>query len=128
MEHSQLGKVYKSKHPKMIQSSDRLQKARRKLHDEVLKEVENLKYERSMLFEKEKVLQKTIADFEGESLQGSRNELKYTILQRNVETNQKLYDDAAVESSRIAPYRRYRYLQHSHRGESRDAPGAGRPQ
>ncbi|MGD8971190.1 MAG: GNVR domain-containing protein, partial [Desulfobacterales bacterium] len=92
MEHSQLGKVYKSKHPKMIQSTARLERARRKLHDEVLKEVENLRYERSMLFEKEKVLQKTIADFESESLQGSRNELKYTILQRNIETNQKLYD------------------------------------
>lgn len=92
MEHSQLGKVYKSKHPKMIQSTARVEKSRRKLHEEVLKEVENLKYERAMLSEKEKVLQKTIADFEGESLHGSRNELKYTILQRNVETNQKLYD------------------------------------
>ena len=103
MEHSQLAKVYKSKHPKMIQSTARLERARRKLHDEVLKEVENLKYERSMLFEKEKVLQKTIADFEGESLQGSRNELKYTILQRNVETNQKLYDAllSKVQESRL---------------------------
>ena len=103
MEHSQLGKVYKSKHPKMIQSAARLERARRKLHDEVLKEVENLKYERSMLFEKEKVLQQTIADFEGESLQGGRNELKYTILQRNVETNQKLYDIllSKVQESRL---------------------------
>ena len=92
MEHSQLGKVYKSKHPKMVQSTSRLERARRKLHEEVLKEVENLKFERTILFEKEKVLQKTIADFEGESLQEGRNELKYTILQRNVETNQKLYD------------------------------------
>ena len=92
MEHSQLGKTYKSKHPKLIQSKARLEKARRKLHEEVLKEVENLKFERTILFEKEKVLQKTIADFEGESLQEGRNELKYTILQRNVETNQKLYD------------------------------------
>ena len=103
MENSQLAKVYKSKHPKMIQSTARLERARRKLHDEVLKEVENLKYERSMLFEKEKVLQQTIADFEGESLQGSRNELKYTILQRNVETNQKLYDTllSKVQESRL---------------------------
>jgi len=103
MEHSQLSKVYKSKHPKMIQSTARLERARRKLHDEVLKEVENLKYERAMLFEKEKVLQKTIADFEGESLQGGRNELKYKILQRNVETNQKLYDIllSKVQESRL---------------------------
>ena len=56
-----------------------------------------------MLFEKEKVLQQTIADFEGESLQGDRNELKYKILQRNVETNQKLYDIllSKVQESRI---------------------------
>jgi Mrp family chromosome partitioning ATPase len=54
--------------------------------------VENLKFERSILIAKEKVLQKTMADFENEALETNRQELKYKILERNVETNQKLYD------------------------------------
>ncbi|MCJ7540148.1 MAG: DUF4388 domain-containing protein, partial [Desulfobacterales bacterium] len=37
-------------------------------------------------------LQNTIADFENDALDNNRQELKYNILQRNVETNQKLYD------------------------------------
>jgi uncharacterized protein involved in exopolysaccharide biosynthesis/Mrp family chromosome partitioning ATPase len=89
---SQLSKVFKSKHPKLIQAKSKMDKTSIKLHDEVLKEVENLKFERSILFAKEKVLQNTIADFENEALDTNRQELKYMILQRNVETNKKLYD------------------------------------
>ncbi len=87
----------------MIQAKTKLDKTRKKLHEEVLKEVENLKFERSILFAKEKVLQKTIADFENEALDTNRQELKYKILQRNVETNQKLYDIllAKVKESNI---------------------------
>ncbi|MCJ7541602.1 MAG: DUF4388 domain-containing protein, partial [Desulfobacterales bacterium] len=89
---SQLGKVFKPKHPKLIQVKTKLENTRKKLNEEVLKEVENLKFERSILFAKEKVLQNTIADFENEALDGNRQEFKYNILQRNMETNQKLYD------------------------------------
>ena len=92
VEISRLSKVYKSKHPKLIQAKTKLENTRKKLNEEVLKEVENLKFERSILYSKEKVLQKTVADFETEALETNRQELKYKILQRNVETNQKLYD------------------------------------
>jgi uncharacterized protein involved in exopolysaccharide biosynthesis/Mrp family chromosome partitioning ATPase len=103
VELSQLKKVFKPKHPKLIQAKTKLQKTRNKLHEEVLKEVENLKFERSILFSKEKVLQNTVADFENEALDSNRQELKYKILQRNVETNQKLYDIllAKVKESNI---------------------------
>jgi len=92
VEISQLKKVFKPKHPKLIQAKTKMDKTSKKLHEEVLKEVENLKFERSILFAKEKVLQKTMADFENEALETNRQELKYKIFQRNVETNQKLYD------------------------------------
>jgi len=92
MEISRLKKVFKPKHPKLIQAKTKLENTRKKLHEEVLKEVENLKFERSILYSKEKVLQNTVADFENEALDSNRQELKYKILQRNVETNQKLYD------------------------------------
>jgi len=92
VELSRLSKVYRSKHPKVIQIKTKIDKTRSKLQDELRKEVENLKAERSVLLSREKVLQKTMADFEKDALETNRKELTYTILQRNVETNQKLYN------------------------------------
>jgi len=92
VEISQLNKVFKPKHPKLIQAKTKMDNTRKKLNEEVLKEVENLKFEVSILSAKEKVLQKTMADFENEAMETNRQELSYKIFQRNVETNQKLYD------------------------------------
>lgn len=92
VEFSRLGKVFKSKHPKIIQIRSTIDKTRKKLDEELKKEMENLKTERSVLFAKEAVLQKTIGDFENDALVTNRKELKYAILQRNVQTNRKLYD------------------------------------
>jgi uncharacterized protein involved in exopolysaccharide biosynthesis len=92
VELSRLSKVYKSKHPKMIQINTKIDNTQKRLEVEVDKEVENLKSERSVLLAREKVLQKTMADFENEALATNRKELKYTILERNVETYKKLYD------------------------------------
>jgi succinoglycan biosynthesis transport protein ExoP len=89
---SKLSKVYRSKHPKVIQIETKIDNTRKKLQDELTKEVENLKAERSVLLDREEVLQKTMAEFEKDALDTNRKELKYTILERNVETNQKLYD------------------------------------
>lgn len=93
LELSHLSKVYKSKHPKMIQVKTKIDKTKKKLNEELKKEVGNLKAERSVLLAREKVLAKTIADFENDSLEIGQKELKYAILKRNVETNKKLYDD-----------------------------------
>jgi uncharacterized protein involved in exopolysaccharide biosynthesis len=92
MELSRITKVYKHKHPKVIKVQDTIDKTKKRLYDEVKKEVENLKAERSILFEKEKTLQKTIADFESEAMETNRKALKYNILERTRETNEKLYD------------------------------------
>lgn len=92
IELSHLSNVYKSKHPKIIQVNSRIDKTRRNLNEELKREIENLKAERSVLLSREKVLEKTIADFENEGLETNKKELKYTILERNLETNQKLYE------------------------------------
>ena len=92
VELSRLSKVYRSKHPKIIQIKTKIDDTRKKFKKEIIKEVKSLESERSVLLAREKVLQKTISDFENEALGANRKELKYTILQRDVETNQKLYD------------------------------------
>ena len=92
VELSHLSKVFKSKHPKVIQVRARIKNTRKKLRQEIKKELENLKAERAVLLARENVLQRTMADFEKEGLETNKKELKYTILKRDVEMNQNLYD------------------------------------
>ncbi len=92
VELSKLMKIYKPKHPKVIQSSTNVSKIRYKLQAELQKEVENLKAERSILLSKENVFQSTITDFKDEAMETGKKELKYTILKRNVDINQNLYN------------------------------------
>jgi len=54
--------------------------------------METLESERSVLLARERTFQMTISDFENDALMTNKKQLRYTILQRNVETNQKLYD------------------------------------
>ncbi len=92
VELSRLGKIYKAKHPKLVQIRSKIDNTRRKLRDEIQKEILNMKAKRSLLLTRENVLQKTIADFENEALEINKKELKYVIYQRNMETTQKLYN------------------------------------
>lgn len=92
VELSRLNKTYKSKHPKITQVKTKIDEIGKKLNDEIKKEMENLRAERSVLLAKEKVLEKTIDDFENDVLETNKKELKYSILERNVETNKNLYN------------------------------------
>jgi len=92
LELSRASKVFKPKHPKIIQINTRIEDTRKKLNEEIEKELANLKAERALLLAKEKVLQSTISEFEKEALEIGKKELQHRILERNVEMNQKLYD------------------------------------
>lgn len=92
IELSRLAKIYKGKHPKIVQTRTELEKTRNSLSQEIAKEKENLKSERKVLYAREKTLESTLAEFEKEALDTSSKELKYTILQRNVDTSRNLYD------------------------------------
>jgi polysaccharide biosynthesis transport protein len=104
VEVSRLIKMYKPKHPKMIQMSTQMAKIRKKLEDEIKKEVNNLKSERAVLRVREKALQDNMANFEDDALNINKKELQYAILQRNVETHERLYGTllAKVKQSNIA--------------------------
>jgi uncharacterized protein involved in exopolysaccharide biosynthesis len=92
VELGRLSKVYKSKHPKVIEVTTRTENTRQKMDEEIKKEIANLKAEQEVLLAKEKILEQTIAGFEKEAMQTNKKELNYTILKRNVEMNQRLYD------------------------------------
>lgn len=89
---SRISKVFKSKHPKIIQIKAKVADIRENLREEIKKEKGNLQSERSVLLTKEKVLQTTIADFEKEAMEIGSKELNHNILKRNVEMNERLYD------------------------------------
>lgn len=92
VELSHITKVYKLKHPKVLQIKSKINDVRKKIHQEIRKELDNLMAEKAVMQAKETVLKKTMADFENEAIETNRNELKFTILKRNVEMNQNLYD------------------------------------
>lgn len=92
LEKTRLSKVYKGKHPKVVQNTGEIERNKLKLKTELQKEVDNLKSERSVLQAKERVLEQNISEFERDALDASGKELRYTILQRNLDTSQNLYD------------------------------------
>lgn len=88
-----LSKVFKSKHPKTVQVGSEITKVKKKLQGELKRELESLKTERSVLYSREQLMNKNIEEFEKDALDAGGKELRYTILQRNVTTNQQLYDN-----------------------------------
>ncbi len=87
-----LRKVYKPKHPKIVQITTDIQNVRQKLTQELRKELDNLRTERAVLVSREQVLQSTMKDFEQEAMDTNKKEMRYNILERNVEMNKNLYD------------------------------------
>jgi uncharacterized protein involved in exopolysaccharide biosynthesis len=68
VEFNRLSKVFKSKHPKIVQVSTTVEDTRKKLDEELKKEIENLKARRSIVFSKESVLSSTVSDFEKDAM------------------------------------------------------------
>ena len=91
MEQTKLSKVYKAKHPKMVQIATERDNIQKKIREEIDKELVNIDSKLAVLKVNENVLQQTITDYENDAQDTNRKQLQYSILQRNVETNQKLH-------------------------------------
>ena len=92
VELSKVSKIYRKKHPKYVQVQTKIEDTRKKLSEEIKKEITNLKAERSVLITKENVIQNTVGELEKEAMDVGRKELDHDILKRNVAMNQQLYD------------------------------------
>ena len=92
IELSRLRKVYRDIHPKVAKVIGTIEDTKRTIIDQVTRELANMKNRQALLLAKEKDLRKNNAELEQESLDLGQKEVRYAILQRNVETNQKLYD------------------------------------
>ena len=92
IEKGHLSKVYKPKHPKIVEVASKIENTRAKLKIELEKKMAAMKRERDILESQEQEIKKQIAGFEEEAMQTSEKELAYNIYQRNVNTSQQLYD------------------------------------
>ena len=92
IEKGHLSKVYKPKHPKIVEVASKIQNTGAKLRIELGKKMATMKQEHDILANQEREIKKQIADFENEAMQASEKELAYNIYQRNVNTSQQLYD------------------------------------
>ncbi len=99
IELSKLRKVYRDIHPKVVKVLGAIEDTKKEIQNQVDTELANMKNQQSLMLSKEKNLQKNIADLEQESLDLSQKEVRYAVLQRNVNTNQTLYDTLLTKLS-----------------------------
>jgi succinoglycan biosynthesis transport protein ExoP len=92
IELSKLRKVYRDIHPKVAKVLGSIEDTKKEIKNQLNTELTNMKKQQWLLLAREKDLQKNIAELEKESLALGQKEMRYAVLQRNVETNQKLYD------------------------------------
>ena len=84
--------IYKSKHPEYIKASDRVKELRSKVRDQFSKALDNLNAERAVALAQENAAKDAIGSTESESLDTNRKEVRYSILEREVQTNRELYN------------------------------------
>lgn len=91
IELARISKVFLSKHSKVIQIQTEIENIRKKISQEIVKELDNMKAELTVFKTREKIMLKTIDEFERDAKNLNKNALGYLMHQREVETNKDLY-------------------------------------
>jgi len=96
--------VYKSKHPKMVQITAKLEQIKNRFGMELQKVLISLRSERSVLTARERALQEAVEQYEKDALDTNKKEAQYAILEREVNTNKELYNmmSAKMKESMIS--------------------------
>ena len=85
-------KVYKSKHPKMVEITTKLEQIKNRFRLELEKVLLGLRSEHSVLVARGKALQEALEQYEKDALETNKKEAQYAILEREVNTNKELYN------------------------------------
>jgi len=85
-------KVYKSKHPKIVEITTKLEQIRNRFRLELEKVLLGLRSEHSVLVARGKALQEALEEYEKDALETNKKEAQYAILEREVNTNKELYN------------------------------------
>jgi uncharacterized protein involved in exopolysaccharide biosynthesis len=92
IERSKLLKVYKGKHPEILKIEARIEEVRRKLEAEIQTMLEAVRTEFKIAKAREETLYNNARNLSREGQDVSEKEIRLLTLQREVETNQQLYD------------------------------------
>jgi succinoglycan biosynthesis transport protein ExoP len=91
-------KVYKAKHPKIVEITTKLAQIKKRFRTELQKVLLSLQSEYSILTAREKAFQDALDTYENDALETNKKEAQYAILEREVNANKELYE---MMSSRI---------------------------
>ncbi|MEW6382138.1 MAG: GumC family protein [bacterium] len=89
---SDLKTRYKDKHPKIANLASRVDILQDEFNSKLNKVYKNLLIEETILQSREEELQKAIKKHEEDALLTNQNELRYAVLERELETNKGLYE------------------------------------
>lgn len=92
IELSRLKKIFKHKHPQIITIKTKIERIREKFDQELKRTLSSLQSEYAILQDKERTLLSTIRRYESEALDLNKKEMKYAMLEREIETNKELYN------------------------------------
>ncbi|MCK4244034.1 MAG: GumC family protein [Candidatus Omnitrophica bacterium] len=92
IELSRLDKTYRWKHPKIQEMNSKIQQIKDKFDAELKKTLKNLKSEYKVLKDRERSFLSTMGQYETEALGLNKKEMQYAILEREVGTNEELYN------------------------------------
>ncbi len=92
IELSKLQKTYRGKHPLILELNSRIQQIKDTFDAELKKTLNNLNSEHKVLKNRERSLLSTIRQYETEALALNKKEMRYAILEREVETNKELHN------------------------------------
>lgn len=91
-EFSELSKKYKEKHPKMIRLKSQMEIMENRVRDEINKVASSIETEYKVLLSREQSLKKALDEQQKEALELNQKAIQYGILEREVETNQQIYN------------------------------------
>jgi len=89
---AELGKRYGPQHPRMVSASSDLSTAEAGLNDQIDKITERVEFEYNAALAEEQALQTAIANAKQDFFSTNRKETRYLELQREVESNKRLFD------------------------------------
>jgi polysaccharide biosynthesis transport protein len=92
VEYQRISGVYRHKHPEMVKVTSKISELRTKIHQQLQKALTNAESERAVLLAREKGLQLAMNGYESDAIGTNRKELQYAILERDLKTNQELYN------------------------------------
>jgi len=92
VERKRISEVFKHKHPEMIKVTSKIKELRIKIREQIEKGLDNARSERAVLIAREKALKDATERYEKDTIDANDNNLQYTILEREVDTNRQIYN------------------------------------